>query len=314
MTAGLRYGVVVRTGGPYEGMAPPGMVGVTLDGVEVSAWLLDGVSPVPGDTVTVVQDGRRLVVVTAATPPTPRAGFIGWCLGNIEDQASSGVTCTLPTGVRDGDIAIVYGAFWVPPTGVNAVPDVTWNIDHTYTAGENLGWRIVDGETAYTFTYPGYSPAPHSMVVGFVRGADPDDPISRSPRTSHEGSTLAQPGTAGWQTDPQPFPASPGLGASGLWLQLAWGSRIAYAGGGGLLGAVSPAKGTTVAGVDNRSYHIYIPGFPPIDTTYEYYGAAGYGQVTAGGTVDPSWVAVTGGTGVYQLAHKQIVIVPKPLA
>lgn len=57
MTARMRHGVVISVDTATRRCV------VSLDGMNVTTWLLDGGAPVVGDVATVIQDGRRLVTL-----------------------------------------------------------------------------------------------------------------------------------------------------------------------------------------------------------------------------------------------------------
>lgn len=73
MTGRIRYAIARAVGRYDQQVGHPQWVLVDLDGVRVKATLLDGVSPFAGGAVTLVQDGRRLVCITAipVEPPPP---------------------------------------------------------------------------------------------------------------------------------------------------------------------------------------------------------------------------------------------------
>lgn len=161
MTARVRYGTCVAVG-RYSGSGSPQWVDVTVDGQRVRATQLDGISPFPGDTVTLVQDGRRIVAVTTASPPPPPRPYIAHIYSGASGVIDYGPPIVIPEDeIEDGDWLIAFSSLGtLSQAWYNGVsPSTGWSIYQGAGGVYALRQWHTDDPTSYSFQFSTFGDA-----------------------------------------------------------------------------------------------------------------------------------------------------------
>lgn len=173
MTARMRHGLVTAVDtGTYSAT-------VTLDGVDVTAAYTRGGAPTVGQVATLVQDGRRLVVVSLSTVETYYAASFVFTWTRVSGS-SYGWDCTDPNGV-------------------------TWSIEQLPTSAAATVWHV--SNTPFVLPSAAWTPSDAGSVVttDHVRSdyiLPPSRPVAGTVNTGQSQSqslyTVTCPGSVGF--------------------------------------------------------------------------------------------------------------------